>query len=627
LRASDGAAKLANMTEHKSRSRCILRSLLFSALFFAVAGLAIARSRTTSSARAQPSAAASPTRNSERQDDSVILAPAKDLLLRLDGEHKADALTRFVEGISLEENGEMDKALTAYRKVLDVDPRQSELASRVAALLTRQQDFPQAIDILKDAIKANPNASDPFLQLAIIYAKYLKRTDQAVEYANRAIAVDPRNIEAYERLYEILLTAGDEKKALQSLERAAKVRNEDPTFWTRLGKLYASVVFKPDSAPKPDEIARVNGIFKRAAEQAGDDPAVLKDVADYYVSSQQIKEAIPLYLHLLELQPDDSSAREKLATSFVLTNQRDKAVQMLEEIIKQHPEKYQPYDLLAGLLDDAGRSLQRGKQIEEAKSVFTKAAANYAQSLLINPDRASPYLHLAELLLGPLKENERAAKVLAEARQHFPSAPEIAYYLAIAQREAKHPEQAVATFEEALHEAELQDAEIANARFFFDYGATAEQAGLYDKAADLFKKSIAIDPANAADAYNYLAYMWVEHNIHLEEAHEMINLALQLDPNNGAYIDTLGWLEFRQGKFEEALSDLLNAAQKMTRNDPIIFEHIGDTYSKLNKVPQALEAWQRALALDPENKKLTEKIDSAKTKISKGQPPNANSMQ
>jgi tetratricopeptide (TPR) repeat protein len=615
------------MTEQKNRSRRILRCLLFGALLFAVVGMAMARTRTTSSTRPQPSPTASPTKKSEGQDDSVILAPAKDLLLRPDGEHKADALTRFVEGISLEENGEMDKALGAYRKVLDVDPGQSELASRVAALLTRQQDFPQAIDILKDAIKANPNASDPFLQLALIYAKYLKRTDQAVEYANRAIALDPRNIEAYERLYEILLIAGDEKKALQSLERAEKVHNDDPTFWTRLGKLYASVLFKTDSTPKPEEIARVNEIFKKAAEKAGDDPAVLKDVADFYVSSQQIKEAIPLYLRLLELQPDDSSAREKLATSFVLTNQRDKAVEMLEEIIKQHPEKYQPYDLLAGLLDDAGRTLQRGKQIEEAKSVFAKAAENYEQSLLINPGRASPYLHLAELLLGPLKENERAAKVLAEARQRFPNAPEIAYYLAIAQREAKHPEQALATFEEALHEAELQDAEIANARFYFDYGATAEQAGLYEKAADLFKKSIAIDPANAADAYNYLAYMWAEHNMHLEEAQEMIKLALQLDPNNGAYIDTLGWLEFRQGKFEQALTDLLNAAQKMTRIDPIIFEHIGDAYSKLNKLPQALDAWQKALKLDPENKKLTEKIDNAKTNVSKGPPPNANSIQ
>lgn len=555
------------------------------------------------------------------------MIPAKDLLLHPDGEHKADALAHFVEGISFEENGEMDKALAAYRKVLDVDPGQANLASRVAALLTRQDDFPEAIDVLKDAIKANPSAPGPLLQLAFIYTKYLRRTDQAIDYVNRAIALDPHNIDAYERLCEIALGAGDEKKALQSLDRATEIKSDDPVFWARLGKLYASIVFKPDRPPKPEEVARVNDIFKKAADRAGDDAAALKDVADYYASTQQIKEAIPLYLRLLELEPDDINAREKLATGFVLTNQREKAVEMLEAIIKEHPEKYQPYDLLAGLLDDAARALEREKKSDQAKAMFAKAAANYEQSLIINPGRASPYLHLAELLLGPLKQNERAVKVLSEARQHFPQTPEIVYYLGIAQREAKHFQEAVATFEEALHEAEAEGTEIANARFYFDYGAAAEQAGLHDKAADLFRKSIAVDPANAADAYNYLAYMWAEHDTHLDEAEQMIKLALQADPNNGAYIDTLGWLEFRQGKFDQALSDLLRAAQKLTREDPVVLEHVGDACAKLNKPAQALDAWQKALNLDPQNKKLADKIDNAKTKMSKGQPPNANPIQ
>ena len=611
------------MMEPNGRLEWILHRLVVGAFFLILSAPLLARPRSIApSPQVSPNATA--TKKSVRQDDSISTNPPKDLLLNAEGGHKADALAHFVEGISFEENGEMDKALAAYRKVLDVDPGQADLASRVAALLTRQDDFPQAIDVLKDAIKANPNAPEPLLQLAFIYAKYLRRNDQAIDYANRAIALDPHNIDAYERLCEIALAAGDEKKALQSLDRAAASPNDDPVFWARLGKLYASIVFKPDRPPKPDETARVNEIFKKAAHHAGDDPAVLKDVADYYASTQQVKEAIPLYLRLLELEPDDTNAREKLATGFVLTNQRDKAVEMLEQIIKEHPEKYQPYDLLAGLLDDTARALEREKKTEQARAAFGKAAANYEQSLIINPGRASPYLHLAELLLGPLKENERAVKVLSEARQHFPQTPEIVYYLAIAQREAKHFQEAVATFEEALHEAEAEGAEIANARFYFDYGAAAEQAGLYDKAADLFKKSIAVDPANAADAYNYLAYMWAEHDAHLDEAEQMIKLALQADSNNGAYIDTLGWLEFREGKFDQALVDLLRAAQKLTRDDPVVLEHIGDACAKLDKSAQALDAWQKALNLDPKNKKLADKIDNAKTKMSKGQSPNAN---
>ena len=612
--------------EPNRRLERILHRIVVGAFFLSLAASLMARPRSVApNPPASPSPA--PTKKSVRQEDSVFMTPAKDLLLHPDGEHKADALAHFVEGMSFEENGEMDKALAAYRKVLDVDPGQANLASRVAALLTRQDDFPEAIDVLKDAIKANPSAPGPLLQLAFIYTKYLRRTDQAIDYVNRAIALDPHNIDAYERLCEIALGAGDEKKALQSLDRATEIKSDDPAFWARLGKLYASIVFKPDRPPKPEEVARVNDIFKKAADRAGDDAAALKDVADYYASTQQIKEAIPLYLRLLELEPDDINAREKLATGFVLTNQREKAVEMLEAIIKEHPEKYQPYDLLAGLLDDAARALEREKKSDQAKAMFAKAAANYEQSLIINPGRASPYLHLAELLLGPLKQNERAVKVLSEARQHFPQTPEIVYYLGIAQREAKHFQEAVATFEEALHEAEAEGTEIANARFYFDYGAAAEQAGLHDKAADLFRKSIAVDPANAADAYNYLAYMWAEHDTHLDEAEQMIKLALQADPNNGAYIDTLGWLEFRQGKFDQALSDLLRAAQKLTREDPVVLEHVGDACAKLNKPAQALDAWQKALNLDPQNKKLADKIDNAKTKMSKGQPPNANPIQ
>jgi tetratricopeptide (TPR) repeat protein len=236
-------------------------------------------------------------------------------------------------------------------------------------------------------------------------------------------------------------------------------------------------------------------------------------------------------------------------------------------------------------------------------------------------------LRLVELLIGRLKENERAVRVLRDGRRHFPDLPEMTYYLAIALREAKQPQAAVTTFEEALHEAELSSSEIVNARFYFDYGATADQAGLYDKAADLFKKSIAIDPANAADAYNYLGYMWVEHNMHLEEAEQMIKHALELDPNNGAYLDSMGWLYFREAKYNDALDYLLRATKNISRPDATVFIHIGDTYSKLNRVAQALEYWQKAILLQPGDKAVAAKIENAKTKLSRGLLATPNSIQ
>jgi tetratricopeptide (TPR) repeat protein len=601
------------VSEQKKWGVFVCRGIVFALAIFVAANIAHGQAPKATPAK---TARSHRSKQAARQDDSVNPKPVPDLALRAQGAHKADALAHFVEGMSFEENGEMGRALEAYRNVLNVDPGQSQLAARVAALLIQQEDFPQAIDVLKDAIKVNPNNAEPYQQLAFIYLRYLKKTDQAIDYANRAIALNPRDVEGYQRLVEIELAGGQEKKALEVLDRAAKVRSNDPNFWMRLGKLYMALLFKSDSQPKPDELKRTNETFKKAAEHAGDDPAVLKDVADYYAASQQLKEAIPLYLRVLELQPDDSNAREKLATGFVLTNQRSKAVEMLEQIIREHPEKYQPYDLLAQVLDDEARSLLRANRVEEAKARFAKAAANYEQSLLINPNHPGTYLHLAELLLGPLKDADRAVKLLTEARRRFSGAPEIVYYLGIAQREAKQSQQAVATFEEALHEAQMdQDDDVVNAKFYFNYGAAAEQAGLYEKAADLLRKSIALDPENSAEACNYIGYMWADHDMNLDEAEAMIKRALEKEPNNASYLDSLGWVEFRKGKFDQALSDLLRAAKTVERDDPVVFEHIGDTYLKLNRTAEALEAWQKALALDPKNKTLANKIEGTKRTI------------
>src|SRR6058998_622253 len=607
------------MRERKKRGVWAHQCFFFSLAFLVATSVAVARPAKTLSTKSATSSTA--VKRPGRQDDSLDPKPAPDLALRVGGAHKADALAHFVEGMAFEENGEQDRALDAYRKVINVDPGQAQLASRVAGLLIQDDDFPQAIDVLKDAIKANPTDAGPYQQLAYIYAKYLKKIDQAIDYANRAIALNPGDAEAYQRLVEIEVAAGQEKKALEVLDRATKVRSNDSTFWMHLGKLYVAILFKSDSQPKPDELKKVNDIFKRAAEHAGDDPTILKEVADYYAASQQLKEAIPLYLRVLELQPEDANAREKLATGFILTNQRDKAIEMLEQIIKEHPDKYQPYDLLAQVLDDEARSLQRANRIEEAKAKFAKVAANYEQSLLINPNHPGTYLHLAELLLGALRNAARGVQLLAEARRRFPGAPEIVYYLAISQREAKQSQQAVATFEEALHEAQLdQDDDVINAKFYFNYGTAAEQAGLYDKAAELLRRSITLDPANSAEACNYLGYMWADHNMNLDEAETMIRRALESEPNNASYLDSLGWVVFRKGKFDQALSDLLRAAKTVERDDPVVFEHIGDTYLKLNRMPEAVEAWQKALTLDPKNKNLAEKVEGTKKRISKDLP-------
>jgi len=115
-------------------------------------------------------------------------------------------------------------------------------------------------------------------------------------------------------------------------------------------------------------------------------------------------------------------------------------------------------------------------------------------------------------------------------------------YLAIAQSEAKQTQQAVATFEEALHEAQLdQDNDIANARFYFKLWRDGRNRQVCTK-----KRPISLANQSPSirrtrrKACNYLGYMWADHNMNLDEAETMINRALEMEPNNASYLDSLG---------------------------------------------------------------------------------------
>ena len=617
MRDQRAAAKVPAMTRGKGRVNRARWWL--PACGFLCAAICAAR-LPPSADEHRPAASATPVAKTPLPDDSTVFHPPKDLALQPEGERKAQALVAYIEALNLQENGESEKALAAFEKVLNVDPGEVDLATRVAYLLTREGDYPRAIDILKDAVKAQPKEPGPYLQLAYIYAKYLKKSEPALRYAKQAVALAPNDIEGYQRLCEVQLTFHDRKAARQTLDRAVGVATNDPSFWTQLGKLYLALLAQPDKNLPPGDLQKVNAVFRKALQLAPGDASILKDAADYFAASQQVQEAIPLYLRVLELQPNDSGAREKLATGFMLTNQRSKAIEMLQEIIQQHPEKYQTYELLGRVLEEEAGALTEAKKLDEAKADYAKAATSYEQSLLINAAQPENYAHLAELYLTRVRDNDRAVKVLQEARRHFPTAPQLTFLLAIALREAKHAQQSITTFEEVLNEVETDDDQLVNGRFYFEYGAAAEQAGLYDKAAELFKKSIQLDPANAAEAYNYLGFMWAEQNTHLDEAEDYIKRALASDPENGAYLDSLGWIDYRRGKYAQALAELLNAAQSLKRDDPTVFEHIGDTYAKLNQIPKALEFWAKAIALNPTDKKLAEKIESTKTKLSKGEP-------
>jgi tetratricopeptide (TPR) repeat protein len=180
--------------------------------------------------------------------------------------------------------------------------------------------------------------------------------------------------------------------------------------------------------------------------------------------------------------------------------------------------------------------------------------------------------------------------------------------------------------EQALDKAEQLSTKPDDKEYvWFLRGSTYERQKRYAEAEEQFKKVLASDPQHAS-TLNYLGYMLADQNTKLEEALGYIKKAVELDPANGAYLDSLGWAYFRLGKFEQAEENLVKASQKIN-TDPTVHDHLGDLYQKTGRLKLAVEYWERALhewnrtiaaEVDPTDvARVQKKVDSAKIKLAK----------
>ncbi len=171
-------------------------------------------------------------------------------------------------------------------------------------------------------------------------------------------------------------------------------------------------------------------------------------------------------------------------------------------------------------------------------------------------------------------------------------------------------ERAVEMVEDALETAKASNPDLLDAVFYFYYGAALERNGQFEKSVAQFLKAIEINP-DYADAYNYLGYMYADHNVKLEEGLRLIEQALTYEPDNGAFLDSLGWVHFRLGKLDQALVELQRAA-KLIGTDSVVYDHLGDVYRRMGRSAEALHHYQKASELDPKNPELLEKLNQLK---------------
>ncbi|MGV3533307.1 MAG: tetratricopeptide repeat protein, partial [Chthoniobacteraceae bacterium] len=532
-----------------------------------------------------------------------------DLRLVQEGERKADALANFATGLIADDNADSELALQKYRRALELDPSYAELAVKVAFELTRRNDPSAGIQILKDTVKVAPKEAVPYIYLSQLYGKSLKKPDLALRYAEKAAELDPKNVAAHLAVVEVHLSQEKADKAQGALDRALKSGSEDPDFWLQIGEVYTRLKeAKGAGEDSEKDLETVNGIFRKAAELGADRAIVQAKVGNYFVDSQQQKEAIPYYLTAISLKEDTDepvvlNAREKLARVLLETGKPEEGIAMLEEITKANPLRYATYELLGELY------YQKGD--------YDKALANFQHSVLLDATEPNNHMRVAQMQMQ-LKRFDEAVETAQAARARFPDHPEALYLLALTLSQAKKHPEAMTAFAEVQAEFETNNEQMLNAGFYFSYGAAAEQAGLYDKAAELLRKCIELDPGQAAEAYNYLGYMWVERDENLDEAGEMIRKAVEAEPENGAFLDSLGWYHFKKGEYQKALEALSRASELIKPEDPVIFDHLADVHHKMGDVAEAVRNWQKALALKPEEKdekKIAQKLDQANQKV------------
>src|SRR5205807_195989 len=142
----------------------------------------------------------------------------------------------------------------------------------------------------------------------------------------------------------------------------------------------------------------------------------------------------------------------------------------------------------------------------------------------------------------------------------------------------------------------------AQAKFPADTAVTFELGAAFDKqkkfadAEAAFRQLLARDPENAA-ALNYLGYMLAERGERLDESVTFVKKALQLEPENGSFLDSLGWAYYKSDKLELAEENLKRAADQLATNS-VIQDHYGDVLFKRGRIDEAISAWTRALAGD-----------------------------
>jgi Tfp pilus assembly protein PilF len=274
----------------------------------------------------------------------------------------------------------------------------------------------------------------------------------------------------------------------------------------------------------------------------------------FYEDLGDIDKAISEYRRALD-SDNAASIHLGLASIYVKKGSLEQAINELGICIKLDPESIEPHAILAILY----ASLNKTNLAEQEYEAALKNASK------LEPKNAEIYKELGLLYLKQDKFND-AEIVFKCALTLNPNDFESHFYLG--------------AIYDKLNNGALSEKELS--------------------------KAIEIKP-DFDIALNYLGYIYAQQNRNLPRAEDLIIRALKADPNNAAYIDSLGWVYFKRGKIKEALKKIEKADTLI--EDPEVSDHLGEIYLKMGDVKKARASWEKSLKLDPQQKLVKEKLD------------------
>jgi Flp pilus assembly protein TadD len=276
---------------------------------------------------------------------------------------------------------------------------------------------------------------------------------------------------------------------------------------------------------------------------------------------------------------------------------------------------------------------------------FDKAIASFEEARRLAPKDPTLTGYLIEANMAA-KKYSAAADLARTARADHPDDLRLARLEAQALRHSGKGDQGIAVLEDSLKKHAddpiahialaqiyadldrgpqavkvLQDAQAkfpADSSIIFELGAVYDKQKKFPEAEAAFKQLLAREPQNSA-ALNYLGYMLAERGERLEESVDLVKQALQIEPDNGSYLDSLGWAYFKADKLDLAETNLRRAADQLKANS-VIQDHYAEVLFKLQRYDDAIAAWTRALNGDGDSINRTDidkKIRAAKQKLPK----------